>query len=54
MVGCDLSEPDGGEDRRLVQTYARDTGTILPVLSVPLYIRASAGARRSSAGTPTP
>jgi methyl-accepting chemotaxis protein len=39
MAGCDLSEPDGGDDRRLVQTYARDTGTILTVLSVPLYIR---------------
>jgi methyl-accepting chemotaxis protein len=39
MAGCDLSEPDGGDDRRVVQTYARDTGTILTVLSVPLYIR---------------
>jgi methyl-accepting chemotaxis protein len=39
MAGCDLSEPEGGDDRRLVQTYARDTGTILTVLSVPLYIR---------------
>jgi methyl-accepting chemotaxis protein len=39
MAGCDLSEPDGGDDRRVVQTYARDTGTIRTVLSVPLYIR---------------
>jgi methyl-accepting chemotaxis protein len=38
-AGCDLGEPAGGEDRRLVQTYARDTGTILTVLSVPLYVR---------------
>jgi methyl-accepting chemotaxis protein len=38
MAGCDLAEPPDGDDRRLVQTYARDTGTILTVLSVPLYI----------------
>jgi methyl-accepting chemotaxis protein len=38
MAGCDLSEPRGGDDRRLVQTYARDTGTILTVLTVPVYI----------------
>jgi methyl-accepting chemotaxis protein len=38
MAGCDLSEPAGGDDRRLVQTYARDTGTILTVLSVPLHV----------------
>jgi methyl-accepting chemotaxis protein len=39
MAECDLAEPEGGDDRRLVQTYARDTGAILTVLSVPLYIR---------------
>ena len=38
MAGCELVEPPGGDDRRLVQTYARDTGTILTVLTVPLYI----------------
>jgi methyl-accepting chemotaxis protein len=38
MAGCDLVEPPGGDDRRLVQTYPRDTGTILTVLTVPLYI----------------
>jgi methyl-accepting chemotaxis protein len=38
MAGCDLAEPPGGDDRRLVQTYARDTGTILTVLSVPVYV----------------
>jgi methyl-accepting chemotaxis protein len=38
MAGCDLVEPPGGDDRRLVQTYARDTGTILTVLAVPLYV----------------
>jgi methyl-accepting chemotaxis protein len=37
-AGCDLIEPPGGEQRRLVQTYARDTGAILTVLSVPVYV----------------
>jgi methyl-accepting chemotaxis protein len=39
MAGCDLSEPPGGDDRRLVQTYARDTGNILTLVTVPVYIR---------------
>jgi methyl-accepting chemotaxis protein len=39
MAGCDLVEPPGGDDRRLVQTYARDTGIILTVLTVPIYVR---------------
>jgi methyl-accepting chemotaxis protein len=38
MAGCDLSEPTGGDDRRLVQTYARDTGNILTVVTVPVYL----------------
>ena len=38
MAGCDLSEPAGGDDRRLVQTYARDTGNILTVVTVPVYL----------------
>jgi methyl-accepting chemotaxis protein len=38
-AGCDLSEPPGGDDRRLVQTYARDTGNILTLVTVPLYLR---------------
>ena len=37
-AGCELTEPAGGEQRRLVQTYARDTGAILTVLSVPVYV----------------
>jgi methyl-accepting chemotaxis protein len=37
-AGCDLLEPPGGDDRRFVQTYARDTGTILTVLTVPIYL----------------
>ena len=32
------TEPAGGEQRRLVQTYARDTGAIFTVLSVPVYV----------------
>jgi methyl-accepting chemotaxis protein len=38
MAGCDLGEPPGGDDRRLVQTYARDTGNILTVVTVPIYL----------------
>ena len=37
-AGCDLIEPPGGDQRRLVQTYARDTGAIFTVLSVPVYV----------------
>lgn len=37
-AGCDLAQPPGGEQRRLVQTYARDTGAILTLLSVPVYV----------------
>jgi len=37
-AGCELTEPEGGEHRRLVQTYARDTGAIFTVLSVPVYV----------------
>ena len=37
-AGCDLIEPSGGDRRRLVQTYARDTGAIFTVLSVPVYV----------------
>jgi methyl-accepting chemotaxis protein len=37
-AGCDLAEPAGGDQRRLVQTYARDTGAILTVLSAPVYV----------------
>jgi methyl-accepting chemotaxis protein len=37
-AGCDLTEPPCGDRRRLVQTYARDTGAIFTVLSVPVYV----------------
>jgi hypothetical protein len=38
MAGCELTEPPGGDDRRLVQTYARDTGNVLTLVTVPIYI----------------
>jgi methyl-accepting chemotaxis protein len=38
MAGCDLGEPPGGDGRRLVQTYARDTGAILTLVTVPIYV----------------
>jgi methyl-accepting chemotaxis protein len=38
LAGCDLAEPAGGEQRRLLQTYARDAGAIFTVLSVPVYV----------------
>jgi methyl-accepting chemotaxis protein len=38
-AGCDLQEPAGGDDRYLVQTYARDTGALLSVLTVPVYVQ---------------
>ena len=38
LAGCELTEPAGGEQRRLLQTYARDTGAIFTVLSVPVYV----------------
>lgn len=38
-AGCTLQEPPGGSDEFLVQTYARDTGTVSTVLSLPLYAK---------------
>ena len=38
IAGCDLIEPPGGDDRRLVQTYPRDTGAILTLVAVPVYV----------------
>ncbi len=37
-VGADLAEPPGGTRDFLVQTYARDTGALVTVLTVPLYV----------------
>ncbi|MEM9563077.1 MAG: methyl-accepting chemotaxis protein [Actinomycetota bacterium] len=39
QAGLDLREPDGGDRRFLVQTYARDTGAIVTVLAVPVYVK---------------
>ncbi len=39
QAGLDLREPAGGDRRFLVQTYARDTGAIVTVLAVPVYVK---------------
>lgn len=38
-AGCDLREPEGGDRSILVQTFARHTGTIVNILSVPLFVK---------------
>ena len=38
-AGCDLAETPGAADQFLVQTYARDTGAIVTVLTVPLFVK---------------
>lgn len=38
-VAGPLVEPEGGDRRFLVQTYARDLGTVLTLLSVPVYVK---------------
>ncbi|HLO02460.1 MAG TPA: methyl-accepting chemotaxis protein [Symbiobacteriaceae bacterium] len=38
-AGLDLSEPLGGDRRVLVQTFTRFTGTVVNILSVPLYVK---------------
>ncbi len=37
--GARLAEPHGGDEQFLVQTYARDTGAIVTVLAVPIYVK---------------
>jgi methyl-accepting chemotaxis protein len=37
-AGCNLRERPGDRDRFLVQTYARDTGAIVTVLTVPIFV----------------
>jgi methyl-accepting chemotaxis protein len=37
-LGARLAERDSERSSMLVQTYARDTGALLSVLSVPLYV----------------
>ena len=38
LAGAALDEPPTGEQRFLLQTYVRDTGTLQTTLSVPLYV----------------
>ena len=38
-AGCELNETAGMADQFLVQTYARDTGAIVTVLTVPLFVK---------------
>jgi methyl-accepting chemotaxis protein len=38
-AGCDLRQPAAATRDYLVQTYARDNGEVLTVLSVPVYVR---------------
>ncbi len=38
-AGARLTEPPPGQRPFLLQTYARDTGTVLSILSVPLYVK---------------
>jgi methyl-accepting chemotaxis protein len=35
---AELHEPAGGDPRYLVQTYARDTGAVMSVLTAPIYV----------------
>lgn len=39
QAGCDLTERPGAAQEFLVQTYARDTGAIVTVLTVPLFVK---------------
>jgi methyl-accepting chemotaxis protein len=38
-AGVDLREPEGGDHSVLMQTFTRHTGTIVNILSVPLYVK---------------
>ncbi|HLN62504.1 MAG TPA: methyl-accepting chemotaxis protein [Symbiobacteriaceae bacterium] len=38
-AGCNLTEPAGGDRSVLLQTFARHTGTIVNILSVPVYVK---------------
>lgn len=38
-AGCNLTETPGADEQFLVQTYARDTGAIVTVLTVPLFVK---------------
>jgi methyl-accepting chemotaxis protein len=38
-AGCPLAQTPGAEDAFLVQTYARDTGAIVTVLTAPVFVK---------------
>jgi methyl-accepting chemotaxis protein len=38
-AGCDLGETPGAAEQFLVQTYARDTGAIVTVLTAPVFVK---------------
>jgi methyl-accepting chemotaxis protein len=38
-AGCNLQEPAGGDRSVLMQTFTRHTGTVVNLLSVPLYVK---------------
>ncbi|MDW8059117.1 MAG: methyl-accepting chemotaxis protein [Thermomicrobium sp.] len=38
-AGCDLRESPAQRERFLVQTYARDTGEVMTVITVPLFVK---------------
>jgi methyl-accepting chemotaxis protein len=38
-AGCDLLEPVSGDDGVLLQTFTRHTGTVVNILSVPIYVK---------------
>lgn len=38
-AGCDLRESPRQREQFLVQTYARDTGEVMTVITVPLFVK---------------
>lgn len=38
-AGCNLKEPPDAKDQFLVQTYARDDGQVLTILTLPFYVK---------------
>lgn len=38
-AGCNLLEPAGGDHQVLLQTFTRHTGTVVNILSVPIYVK---------------
>ncbi|MDF2628604.1 MAG: methyl-accepting chemotaxis protein [Symbiobacteriaceae bacterium] len=38
-AGCNLLEPEGGDHDVLLQTFARHTGRVVNIMSVPIYVK---------------